>query len=186
MRATLLTLSMVSVYVDSSRKSASAAILGAWAGDSDRAIASAHSVIIGVPGLWKSWARQRATAWTRLGSRRPGDTRTIGMCAVAGHEDNSFVVSCTSASPSDASIRIRSGTWQDALTIVSKLVRASATRKPRSSSWRVRRVRDAGFAAAISTSGSAIDDADVADVAVRAICKFSALTVCNSDIDRPP
>jgi len=49
-------------------------------------------------------------------------------------DDNKFVVSCASAAPSDSSIRMSSGTWQEALTIASKPVRATATRKPRSSS----------------------------------------------------
>src|SRR5687768_3072751 len=74
---------------------------------------------------------------------------------------------------------MRSGRWQDALTIVSNGVRATATRKPRSSSWRARRRRDAGSASATRTSGSAI--AAAAD----GIRGLSSSTVCNSDIGAP-
>ena len=102
------------------------------------------------------------------------------MCAVAGHVDNSSVVSSACDSPSDAATRITSGRWQEAFTIVSNVVRATATRNPRCSSWRVRRDRDAGSASAISASGSAIDA--VAD----GRGKFSDVIVCNSDIDGPP
>src|SRR5687767_9902291 len=102
------------------------------------------------------------------------------MCAVAGHVDNSSVVSSACDAPSDAATRIKSGKWQEAFTTVSNVVRETATRKPRASSWRVRRDLDPGSASAMSTSGSPMEA--VAD----GRGKFSDEIVCNSDIDWPP
>jgi hypothetical protein len=76
------------------------------------------------------------------------------MCAVAGHVVSNWIVLDTSSAPSERSTRIRSGTWQDALTIVSKDVRATDTRKPRDWSSRARRTRESVSASATSTCGS--------------------------------
>jgi len=101
------------------------------------------------------------------------------MCAVAGHVDKRADASAA-PSASEASTRIKSGKWQQALTIASNAVRAKATRKPRASSWRTRRARESALASATSASGNAI--AAVRDRITRASC----VAVCNSDIAGTP
>src|SRR4029453_17297026 len=64
--------------------------------------------------------------------------------------------------------------------MASKAVRATDTRKPRSSSCSARRSRERGLASAMRTSGSSIESAG------EPIGVISAARVCNSDIVNPP
>jgi hypothetical protein len=76
------------------------------------------------------------------------------MCEVVGQVLSIRTVSVTSIPVTVSSSRITSGTWQEALTIVSKPVRATDTRNPAVLSCASRTSRDAASPSAINTSGA--------------------------------
>src|SRR4029453_14368743 len=78
----------------------------------------------------------------------------MGMCSVGGQVLNIRMVSTASIPVTDSSSRITSGTWQEALTIASKPVRATATRNPAVLSCASRTSRDTASPSAINTSGA--------------------------------
>ena len=75
------------------------------------------------------------------------------MCEVTGQVVSSRPASDGSMSVSEASSRIMSGTWQEALTMASKAVRATETRRPASRSCASRRSRETALPSAIKTRG---------------------------------
>jgi hypothetical protein len=77
------------------------------------------------------------------------------MCEVVGQVLSIRTVSVTSIPVTVSSSKITSGTWQEALTIVSKPVRATATRNPAVLSCASRTSRDTPSPSAINTSGAA-------------------------------
>ena len=76
------------------------------------------------------------------------------MCEVVGQVRSMRTVSVASIPVTVSSSRITSGTWQEALTIASKPVRATETRNPAVLNCASRTSRDTASPAAINTSGA--------------------------------
>lgn len=81
------------------------------------------------------------------------------MWEVTGQVVSRRPVSVASMPLSESASRIASGTWQDALTIASKPVRATDTRKPARRSCASRRSREASLPSAMRTCGTPRADA---------------------------
>jgi hypothetical protein len=93
-------------------------------------------------------------ASTRRGTRRPGASRKIGMCAVTGQVVSSWSVSAAFRSTSEPSSRMKSGTWQEALTIASNDVRACDTLRPAARSCNARASSVRALVSAMRTWGA--------------------------------